>query len=389
MPGLRPSRRMRVLMVNSTLHIGGAEQVAAHLAQYLDRGCFELTACYTKENGVAGAQMQRGGVDLVPIPGLREKRRDYFTALKLLRLIKQRGIQLIHTHDLHGLMDGAACRLLSPRLRHVHTFHWGNYPEREPRYARVERALWRVPDALVAVGHAQAAAIQSVYGIPSDRLRVLWNGTDAAQADICPEVEQRLPSPGIPLIASISTLIPQKGLSDLLLAAAALRQSGRRFLLMIVGQGKLRAQLESQAHELGLDDVVKFLGWINEASQRALPACDVFVQSSHWEAMSVVVLEAMAAGKPLVVTAVGENTRVVVDDETGLLVPPRDPNALAAALARLLDSADLRQRLGAAAARRYEEFFTVRHMVKRYEDLYAEVLAVDRSTLAGRVGVAQ
>ena len=379
---------MRVLMVNSTLHIGGAEQVAAHIAQYLDRSRFDLTACYLKENGVAGAQMQRGGVELVPIPGLRDKQRDYFTAFKLLRLIKQRGIQLIHTHDLHGLMDGAVCRLLSPRLRHVHTFHWGNYPEREPRYARVEKLLWRVPDALVAVGHAQAAAIQSVYRIPADRMHVLWNGTDASQSAICPEVAEALPPPGTPLIASISTLIPQKGLSDLLLAASALRQSGRRFLLMIIGQGKLRAQLESQAQELGLGDVVKFLGWINEASQRALPACDVFVQSSHWEAMSVVVLEAMAAGKPIAVTAVGENTRVVLDEETGLLVPPRDPNALAAALARLLDNPDLRSRLGASAARRYEELFTVSHMVKRYEDLYAEMLAFDRSALTRQVGVA-
>src|SRR5688572_31762894 len=103
MNSVRPSRsattdpksqpqRLRVLMVNSTLHIGGAEQVAANLTKHMDRRQFDVTACYLKENGIVGKQMLEAGVDLVPIPGYRGKK-DYFTALKLRRLVKQRGIQ--------------------------------------------------------------------------------------------------------------------------------------------------------------------------------------------------------------------------------------------------------------------------------------------------------
>lgn len=361
-------------MVNSTLHIGGAEQVAADLSRHLDQRRFRLTACFLKQNGTVGEQMIRDGVELVPVPGLRTGRRDYFTSLKLLRLIRERGVQLLHTHDMHGLMDASVCRLLMPRLRHVHTFHWGNYPQREARYARGERLLWRRPDALVAVGHAQAAAIRQLYGIPEDRLRVLWNGTDARQAETAAELRPLIDGCNAPIIGSISTLIPQKGLSDLLAAAKILAGGGRKFRLLIVGEGHLRAGLEAQARELGLQEFVRFAGWVQQAAQRALPACDIFVQSSHWEAMSVVVLEAMAAAKPLVITSVGENSRVVLNEQCGLVVPPRNPQALADALGRCLDDPLLRQQLGAAAAQRYREHFTVRHMVNRYETLFAELL---------------
>lgn len=360
-------------MVNSTLHIGGAEQVAADLARHLDRRQFDVTACFLKENGIVGRQMLDAGVDLVPIPGYRGTK-DYLTALKLRKLIKQRRIQLLHTHDIHGLMDAALCRLTVPGLRHVHTFHFGNYPHISPRYARIERLLWRVPDALIAVGHEQAASIRQLHGIPAERMQVIWNGTDAPTPDLAPEVVAQLPRDGTPVIGSISTLIPQKGLPDLLQAAALLRQRNKHFLLILAGEGKLRRELEAKAHSLGLQEHVRFLGWVNAASRRALPACDIFVQSSHWEAMSVVVLEAMAGAKPMVITAVGENSRVVINEQSGLVVPARSPEALADGLARLLDDIDLRHRLGAAAQQRFGELFTVQQMVHNYERLYAQLI---------------
>lgn len=367
-------------MVNSTLHIGGAEQVAANLCEHLDPARFEVTACYLKENGTVGQQMLDAGVDLVPIPGWRAGR-DYLTAWKLRKLVRQRRIQLLHSHDIHSFMDASACRLSTPGLRHVHTFHFGNYPHRDPRYARIEKLLWRVPDTLVAVGHEQAATIRDLYGIPADRMRVIWNGTDAPTPQLAPEITAQLPADGTPVIGSISTLIPQKGLPDLLQAAALLRQRDRRFVLILAGEGKLRAQLEEQTRQLGLQDHVRFLGWVNAASRRALPAFDIFVQSSHWEAMSVVVLEAMAAAKPMVITAVGENARAVDTETHGLVVPPRSPQALADALDRLLADPALARRLGEAAQRRFSEAFTVQQMIRNHEALY-EQLITGRSTAA-------
>lgn len=368
--------RTRVLVVASTLHIGGAEQVAANLARYLDRSRFDVTACFLKENGIVGRQMLEQGVDLVPIPGWRPGR-DYLTSLKLMRLIRSRQIQVVHTHDIHGLMDASLCRMIYPRFRHVHTFHWGNYPERDARYARIERALWRIPDALVAVGHTQARAIRDFYRIPEDRLRVIWNGIAPQSPEIHERVRSLVDNCNDPVIGSVSTLIPQKGIEYLLQAAHQLMNKGHRFLMLIAGEGKLRPALEQQSSELGLDSCVKFLGWVPEASRQALPACDIFVQSSLWEAMSVVVLEAMAASKPIVATNVGENSRVLVDKECALVVAPRDATALAQALESLLVDSTLGQRLAQSARDRFGQHFTIERMIENHQAMYSELVRAD------------
>jgi glycosyltransferase involved in cell wall biosynthesis len=369
-----PRARTRLLMVNSTLHIGGAEQVAATLSGLIDRAGFDVGACYLKEPGLVADQMLRAGVKLVPVPGLVPGRRDYFTSMKLRRLIREQRAQVIHTHDIHGLIDGAICRLTMPSLRHVHTFHFGNYPHRKGQHKHIEGALWRVPDALIAVGQVQAASIRAFYGIPENRLRVLWNGVEDPIVSREPGEFANLKVPGIPLLASISTLIPQKGLEHLLDAAAMLKQSGEKFHLVLAGHGALKEVLQQRARALGLDEHVKFLGWVSEASRKLMPVCDIFVQSSLWEAMSVVVLEAMAAGKPMTVTTVGENPHVVLNEETGLTVPPGDARALADSLRRLLRDERLRDSLGRAARRRYEEHFTNAHMVRAHESLYTELV---------------
>lgn len=124
-------RRIRLLTVTSALCIGGAERVAGCLTERVERRWFEAAACYLKECGPVGEHMKLAGVEVVPIPGLSLGRRDYLTSAKLRRLIRARRIQVIHTHDIHSLVDGAICRLVTPGLRHVHTFHYGNYPQRD------------------------------------------------------------------------------------------------------------------------------------------------------------------------------------------------------------------------------------------------------------------
>lgn len=383
MPTVAPSpqaqpRKTRLLIVNSTLHIGGAEQVAACLAEHVDRETFETAACYLKEPGLIADQMLRSGVDLVPIPGLRAGRRDYLTFLKLRRLIRSRRIEVIHTHDIHGMIDGAACRLTTPGLRFVHTFHYGNYPVRRIRHKLIEGALSRVADALIAVSHSQAATIRKLYRIPENRIRVVWNGVEEPKpSEEAPRLQWSIPA-GTPVIASISTLIPQKGLMHLLEAASLLCQAGERFVLLIAGDGPLRQDLQAQAQASGLLGHVQFLGWVPQASSRVFPLCDIFVQSSLWEAMSIVLLEAMASAKPVVATSVGENPLVTLPGETGLMVPPANPAALAEALRTLLHDPELRGRMGQAGRARYQEHFTVQHMIAAHEKLYRDLVGGSR-----------
>lgn len=367
--------RHRILIVNSTLHVGGAEQMAANLAGRIDTERFEVAVCYLKQNGVVGETMRRDGVELLRLPGFVEGKIDYFSSLKLHKLIKQRGIDLIHTHDLHGLIDGSICRLLTTGLCSVHTFHFGNYPHREPRYKRIEQLLWRLPDCLVAVGYEQMKSIQTTYGIPEERVRVVWNGVDFRKLPIDERLAESLNTDQRVVIGSISTLIEQKGIPVLLDAIQRLRDRREDFVVVIVGDGHLREPMQRKARELGVAEYVQFMGWIPEAAARALPRFDVFVQSSLWEAMSMVVLEAMAAARPMVVTGVGENPQVVEDGKSGLIVPPNDAGALADRLETLIADVRLRQRLGEQARVRYETLFKVSDMVQRYEALYEELLA--------------
>lgn len=362
------------MIINSTLHIGGAEQVAASLARHVRRDQFDVRACYLKEPGLIADQMASAGVDLVPLPGLKEGSRDYWSPFKLRRLIGSGRNTVIHSHDLHGLIAGSVCRMTLRGLKHVHTFHAGHYPRIDARHRIIEAVHWRVPDVLVAVGRSQARLISKFHGIPADRIRIIWNGVEdpLSQPPAAP-LEFDIPA-DTPIIASISTLIPQKGLSHLLEAAALLRQSGERFLLLIAGDGRLRGELIAQSQRLDLSGYVRFLGWVPQASATLLPKCDIFVQSSLWEAMSVVVLEAMAHGKAIVATEVGENPDVIQHERSGMLVPPGSPDLLAGALRQMLNDAVFRARLGHAARQCYEQQFTVTRMAGSYEAVYREVL---------------
>src|SRR5690606_6761600 len=120
--GSGASARKRILIVSSTLHTGGAERIVACLARRLDRERFDVTVCYLKESGVVGEEIERHGTPLVPVPGLVPGAVDRFTWWKLRRLIRAGAFELIHTHDVHGLMDGVACKLLVRGVKHVHTF---------------------------------------------------------------------------------------------------------------------------------------------------------------------------------------------------------------------------------------------------------------------------
>jgi glycosyltransferase involved in cell wall biosynthesis len=176
------------------------------------------------------------------------------------------------------------------------------------------------------------------------------------------------------LLLVVAALFQRKGVDVLLDALARLADDGLRPALWIAGQGPARPALEKQARELGLDHQVRFLGERGDIAD-LLAACDVFILPSRSEGLGVAALEAMAAGRAIVATRVGGLAEAVVDESTGLLVPPADPAALAGALARLLRDPALRARLAEAGPARIDAGFRADDLVEAYEDLYFELLA--------------
>jgi len=363
-------RKTNLLIVVAGLGIGGAEVVIQRLAETIDRTRFNLTIACLKVSGPVGEELTRQGIEVVVL-SKRGGRADYFTVFRLLRLIRERRIDVVHTHTTDALVEAALCRILLRRFKLIHTFHFGNYPRAPGRTARMERIGAGIADYLLAVGDVQRNQIRAAYALPDPVIGRIWNGVNFRARDDGREFRAKL---GVGnetvLIGTLATLIEQKGLFDLLSVARQVRDSGANVRFVIVGEGMLRPALEARRRELGLDDTVTLAGWVSAAAEVALPAFDIFFQPSLWEAMSIALLEAMSAGKPAVTTRVGEAPYMVENEGDGLLVEPRDIAGMARALTRLIDDVELRRRMGLAAAAKVARQFTVEQMTRAYERVY-------------------
>lgn len=363
-----------ILIVTSALEIGGAERVIANLVRNIDRNRFNVTICHLNQRGVIGDELLQSGYRLIGIRRHEDPIRRYLSFLGLREIVRDNHIHLLHSHTTYSLVDASLCRLTMPGIRTVHTFHRGNYPNHRRRYMLMERAFSRTCDRLVAVGIEQEKKIRSVFNPGPERICTILNGVEDVDLTGDAEMAARLRADGRLVIGSISTLIEQKGIAFLLDTAAELKRRGENPLFVVVGQGELRPQLEEKCRRLGLADSVIFTGWVSQAAARMLPLFDVFFQPSLWEAMSMVVLEAMAAKKPVVVTDVGDNRHVVENGKNGFVVSSMNVEEMANALQALMNSPELRQQFARAGRSRFEAHYTAGLMARKYEDVYSGLL---------------
>jgi len=367
--------RPKILIVHSTLHIGGAEEVTATLCRHIDAARFDVAVCCLKENGMVGEKIAAEGTEVFTIPHSGRFKADYFTSLRLREAVRKRQIRLLHSHDVHALSDTTICRLTTSDTRTAHTFHYGGYPSREKTARTIESLCWRFVDQPVAVSSIQRDKISDFYRIPKGRLAVIRNGVDRQASGAEPLSIRQYREQGKTIIGCINTLIEQKGMFHLLETAALLKRQGLNdHVFLVAGEGHLRAALEERRHALGVEEDVIFLGWIQDAPRVMMNHIDIFFQPSLWEAMSMVLLEAMAAGRAIVATRAGEAPLVVQNDTSALLVDIGDVSAMASAITKLLVNSDLRALLGSAAAARYEAEFTAQAMANNYMALYDDLL---------------
>ena len=266
------NRKINLLIVAAGLNIGGAEVVIQHLVQTIDRSRFNVTVCCIKVRGMIGDELARKGIDTVTLSNSAEPKVDYFTFIKLLRLIRLKRIDVVHTHTTDALADAAICKLLMPRLKLIHTFHFGNYLNLGRRHMWIEQVFSRLANRLIAVGEVQRRQIRvrvSVSGA-NDRKGLEGVSISPGHADI--SFRSRVGAENRILIGTFATLIEQKGLRDLIAVARQLRDTGKEVRFVIVGDGPLRPELEAMRREFGLDDTVVFTGWVMNAAEDALPA---------------------------------------------------------------------------------------------------------------------
>ena len=367
-----------ILLVITEIGGGGAELVVANLCKYLDRQKFNVTVCHLKRRGERGDKLHRLGYNIIGLSGVDPQKPNYASALRLRNLVISKKIDLLHSHNLQPLFDCGLCKLLLPRVKLVHTFHYGNYPHLPARYLLFEAFCARIASRLVAVGYKQKTRICETYKLKSESIKTIYNGVEP----ICTlrtwdSGGRRDPDPPL-VVGSICTFIEQKGLGYLLHVAAEMKRREHNIQFVVAGDGPLRPQIEKQKRDMGLDETVKLMGWVPMAAPSILPNIDIFLQTSLWEAMSMVILEAMSAAKPIVATDVGENKRIVVPARAGFIVPPVDVSAIVGCLETLITDRSLRHTMGQNARKAFRSNYTVELMARRYEKIYLDVLAGSR-----------
>jgi len=246
----------------------------------------------------------------------------------------------------------------------------------------VDRLVGRFVDQYIAVSEANARYLTEEKGLPARKVGVIWNGIDLTRFE-----PARVAPPGIkksvgcndgdPLLLVVGRLEPQKGHRVLLDAFPAVSRDFPRARLVCIGEGALRSELESKARSLGLEGNVLFVGYQSNVPDW-LAAADVTVLPSFYEGLPLTAIECLASGKPMVATSVDGTPEVVVNEKTGLTVPPGDAELLAAALCRLLREPELRRQLGAAGRLWVEEQFSIQKQVFKTQELYLRARAESR-----------
>lgn len=301
---------------------------------------------------------------------------DFTLVWRLARLLRREQPDIVHTHLIHADLYGT----IAARLARVPCVISSRHNDDRFRYRLpvrlLNRLLWHWTDAGIAISDAIRDFSIRVEGAPARRMHTIHYGLNPTSLPPVPtarhEMRARLGLPDeITLIGSVCRLIEQKGLSYALRGFASVAAEFPLAHYVIAGDGPLRRDLEHAAGTLGIAERVHFLGWQDNVYP-VLASLDVFLAPSLWEGFGLVLLEAMAYRLPIISTRVSAIPEIVLDGQTGWLVPPRDADALATALrAALTDDAE-RQRRGQSGRQRLETSFTVDTMVERTLALYRQ-----------------
>jgi glycosyltransferase involved in cell wall biosynthesis len=317
------------------------------------------------------------GPDLIPIAATGEM--DFRAAWKLSRVLRTLRPEVVHAHDAHAVAMVALARSLS-RLDPPPRFVVSRRVDFHIRGNAFSRWKYGQVDLFLCASNAIRTMVIG-DGVPPERTTTVHDGCDLERVAAAPPLDahRELWMPrGAPIVGNVAALVPHKGHRYLINAAAAVIRKIPDTRFVIVGEGELEQTLRKQIKDLHLEKHVLLAGFRADALSLQ-KSFDLFALSSVTEGMGSVLLDAMEIGQGIVATTAGGIPEVIVDGETGLLVPPRDAAALADAIVRLLGDPEGRARLGTAAQARVRESFSVERMVQRTLDAYARLAGTPRA----------
>jgi glycosyltransferase involved in cell wall biosynthesis len=374
---------MKVLHVVGDSRFGGVAWIILGLGRVLQAEGWRVDVLTV--DPIFQAEVLRQGLGLVDLDVIRREIRPLWDLGGLIRLrnfLRRADYRIVHTHTSKGGFIGRLASRLARVPVVVHTAHGFAFHEASPRstrlfYSTLERMASRWCDRIVCVSEFHHRWALELGMCHPSRIIAIPNGiADIASQTRIPASETRRllgAQPSDLLILSTSRLAGDKGLEYLIEAAAMIRPGARAVKVAIAGDGPVRVRLEDQAQRLGVTDRVMFLGFRHDIGD-LLAACDLVVIPSLREGLSMALLEAMAAGKPIIASGIGSHRELAAQAEMARLVPPANSRALYEAIQKLLGDPALMTRLGATARGLFESRYTEGRMLNAYRELYIELL---------------
>lgn len=374
----RVAERAKVCIVTRKLDVGGTELQIAQLVEAIDRERFDVEVFAIFGDGALEEKVRELGVRVITPTRRREAIARIEGAFRLFLKMRHERSTIFHFWLPEAYLIGGLCGWLLDHQRMIMSRRSLNqYQEKHPFLRRLEHALHGKMQTILGNSNIIARELEG-EGVVSDRIQVIRNGLDLDHLRPRVSASQIRSELGIEqdsiLLISVANLIEYKGHHDLVEAMAYTKQQfdGELVLLCVGRDDGRQMALEAQVDSLGLGASVQFLGSRRDVGD-LLNAADIGVVPSWQEGFSNSLMEAMAAGLPVVATAVGGNVEAIVDGETGLLVPPREPRVLSVEILRLVSDEALRHSIGRAAAQYARSAYDLPSCMRQYEDLYRSI----------------
>jgi glycosyltransferase involved in cell wall biosynthesis len=380
----RQRGRRTVLHLLAGRVFGGAEEHALSILTGIRAHGFEpFLAAPNELIAAMEPRLSAAGVRTIALEF--SSRLDVLSGARLLRFMRRENIAILHCHLFNASLVGAGIARMAGVDGVIETCH-GPEVWRMGKGMRgsfwVDRQIGRMVDVYIAVSHAAARHLVENKRVPKSKIRVIHNGRDLSRFDAVDAERRRAIRDSIglgdePAVLTVARLDEQKGHRHLIDAIAIVAARRPGVVTLLAGEGPLEASLRAQCAALGVTDRVKFLGYRSDVPE-LFAAADVVVLPSLYEGLPLVAIEALAAARPLVATEVDGTPEVVINEKTGLLAPPANPTALAAAIARLLDDPESASRLASNGRDFVQENFAVQRQIEQTAALYSELTGFSR-----------
>ena len=382
--------KRRVAHVINGMGLGGVTPVVYHLlrnlpAERYDLHLYALTRHTDHHQDVRAAQVEQFRELGLPVCFPDRDRQKFYVVAELCQWIIRDHIDILHTHsykpNLYGRLAGVLCN--AGDLKIIGHYH-NQYDDKWDGDGTLiyDQRLARLSHRLIACSVSVRQHVAERAGVPEEQIELLLNGVEldrftARHDPVAVKAELGIPSSS-KVVGVIGRISEQKAQDDFIRAARIIKQHVPETVFLIIGAADDPALLERLRRltiDFAVDDKVRFIGYVADIP-KIYAALDVFVLPSRWEGFGLVLLEAMAAGKPIVATRVGAIPEVVVDGETALLTPPSDPAAIAAAVVSLLIDPERAKAMGRRGVER-AGLFSWKHAGVQLDDLYTRLLNED------------